>query len=341
MLTQFSEMLREGAGNLVDVGIEFILNIAQGLMDSLPTLLEQLPQIVINIAGVINDNAPKLIVGGIQLIMMIVRGIINAIPALIANFPKIVQAIFAVWSAVNWVNLGKQVITFIGNGIKSLATAIPQFLRDIAQNGGNIIRNFGWASFGRAIIQLLVNGVKALASSIPSALRSIAGSAARAFISFSWSGTGRQIINGIASGIRNAAGTIIEAAKGAAKRAFEAAKNFLGIKSPSRLFRDEVGKMMAEGMAVGFDEGVDGEDYVEPINGLMDTIENIPTATIETDTGETGNMSEAGMIYSLLQQYLPMFSQMSVVLYPDTVAGELAPFIDNNLGAIAIRKGRA
>ena len=107
MLLQFSEFVREGAGQLVDTGISFILNIAQGIMDSLPTLLEQVPQIIINFAGVINDNAPKLLEGGVKLILMIGQGIINAIPALIANIPQIFQAILAVWTALNWVNLGK------------------------------------------------------------------------------------------------------------------------------------------------------------------------------------------------------------------------------------------
>lgn len=48
----------------------------------------------------------------------------------------------------------------------------------------------------------------------------------------------------------------MEAAKNAAKSALNAAKDFLDIHSPSRVFRDQVGKMMALGMGIGFDKNV-------------------------------------------------------------------------------------
>lgn len=43
----------------------------------------------------------------------------------------------------------------------------------------------------------------------------------------------------------------MDAAKNAARAAFNAAKNFLGIHSPSRLFRDKVGEQISAGMAEG------------------------------------------------------------------------------------------
>lgn len=59
------------------------------------------------------------------------------------------------------------------------------------------------------------------------------------------------IISGMVSGISGGLDTIKSAAVGVARDALAAAKNWLGIKSPSRKFRDEVGKPSAEGMAVG------------------------------------------------------------------------------------------
>ena len=60
--------LRENAGQLVDAGIQFILNLATGLMNGLPTMITYLPGIVSDIAGIINDNAPKLLAAGVQLV---------------------------------------------------------------------------------------------------------------------------------------------------------------------------------------------------------------------------------------------------------------------------------
>lgn len=63
--------------------------------------------------------------------------------------------------------------------------------------------------------------------------------------------TGRDMMNGIINGIKEKAGAIADAAKNAVSSAVDKVKGFLGIKSPSRLMRDQVGTMIAEGTAIG------------------------------------------------------------------------------------------
>ena len=254
MVLGLSETIREGAGSFVDAGITLLLSIMQGLMDSLPTLIEQLPQIIINIAGVINDNAPKLIAGGIKLIQMLISGIVNAVPALIENFPQIFQAVLAVWSALNWIDLGTKVINFIKTGIQNLSTQIPNALKSIGNKAIEFFKGVNWAQTGSQVINFIKTGVMGLFSAIPSALTAIGNAAVSAFKSINWWDLGANIIRGIVNGISSNVGAIVDAAKNAAKAAFDAAKNFLGIKSPSRLFRDEVGTMIPLGLARGISE---------------------------------------------------------------------------------------
>lgn len=255
MLTQFSEFVREGAGQLVDTGIDFILNIAQGIMDSLPTLIEQVPQIIINFAGAINDNAPKLLVGGVQLIWIIIQGIISAIPTLIANIPKIFEAFLAVWSALNWLSLGKNVITFIKNGIEQLQTQLPEALKSIGNKAIEWFKGINWATAGKDAINFIKTAITGLSSLIPNALKAIGQAAVNAFKSINWVDLGMNVIRGIVNGITSGIGWIKDAAKSAAQSALDAAKNLLGIESPSKVFRDEVGKMITAGLAIGIDDG--------------------------------------------------------------------------------------
>ena len=63
---------------------------------------------------------------------------------------------------------------------------------------------------------------------------------------------GRNIVEGLWNGIKNATSWIIDKVKSFAKGILDGKKNALGIHSPSALFRDEVGKFMAEGIGVGF-----------------------------------------------------------------------------------------
>jgi len=113
----------------------------------------------------------------------------------------------------------------------------------------------GLAAAAASIAYNILNGIISAITALPSRLLSIATSAIssfkNAFLSMNWASIGSNIIKGIISGIGSAVHDLVDAAVNAAKSAFEAAKNFLGINSPSHLFRDEVGKMIPAGMAVG------------------------------------------------------------------------------------------
>jgi len=75
-----------------------------------------------------------------------------------------------------------------------------------------------------------------------------------AWKSIDWADVGRKVIDGIVNGIKAGVGRIRDAAVSVAKAAWEAAKGFLGISSPSKLFA-EVGFAIPEGMADGIIAG--------------------------------------------------------------------------------------
>lgn len=307
----FSGHLRENVGDIVDAGINLIMTLASALIDALPVFIETVPTIISNIAGIINDNAPKLVMAGFQLIVELAQGIIDSVPTLIEEFPKIIQAIFDLWMAINWLQLGSQVIKFITNGIKSLAKNIPDLLKSIGREalngfkninwtqlgyqviqfvlsgirsimtqipsllrviGGSAIsafRGVNWASVGSAAISFILNGIRALMSNIPSTLRSIGHNAMSAFRSINWASVGSNIISGIVSGIWGAAGNLFSSLRSLASDALASAKSLLKIGSPSKVFRDEVGRWIPEGMAIGITANADAvEDALE---GLADT----------------------------------------------------------------------
>lgn len=260
MLLKFSETLRSSAGTMVDTGIDLILNLAQGLMDSLPTLLAQLPQIVINIAGVINDNAPKLLVAGVKLLVTIGKGLIDAIPAFLENLPQIFEAFIAVWSAFNWLNLGKSVITAIKNGFNALRNNLPSTLKSIGQSAKDWFTGIDWANAGKEIIGFIESAIRGLFETIPGVLLEIGNAAWDAFKEIDWFDLGSKAIDGIVSGLKAGIGWIKEKAKEVAASAVQAAKDRLEVKSPSRVMRREVGLMYGRGLALGIE---DSESEVE------------------------------------------------------------------------------
>lgn len=257
----FSGSLRENAGLLVDGALGLIESLAQGLISSLPTLIETIPEIVTNIAGIINDNAPKLIETAIYLIGQLAIGLIQAIPTLIANIPQIIQAIVAAFTAFNWLSLGKTIITGIKNGITSMIGAVKTAGKNVLDAIVNAIKSAPQKllNLGKQGIQGLINGLKSLLGSIGSAMVSIGNAIINGVKSLPSKllSIGKNIIQGLINGIKSGVAAVGSAISDLANSAVKKAKAALGIKSPSRVFRDQIGKNIGLGLAAGIDASKD------------------------------------------------------------------------------------
>ena len=269
MIMEFSANLRANAGELISAGLEMIVQLAQGIINALPTIIETVPTIIDNIVNIINDNAPKMLATGLQLIVMLVTGLIQAIPVIIQELPKIIKCIWDTITAANWVSLGSQIITAFKNGITAM---VPLVKGGVTHLKDNII----------AIIKQLPGKLKELAVLATKAI-------ANEFRSVNWGEIGMNVIRGIANGITSAISWVVDAAKSAAKAAFDAAKDFLGIHSPSTLMRDQVGKYISLGMAAGIDDYSDSA--VHSMESMAQNISDAATVSMQTSAGgSTGSM---------------------------------------------------
>ncbi len=292
LVLSFTENLKTNAPKLIDAGISFITNVVTGLAKSLPTLIKYVPTIVSNVATTISDNMPKILAAGVNLIKILLQGIIETVPTLIAEFPKIIKMIFDVWQAIQWLDLGKHLINGILTGIKALFTNIPTLVKTIGTNAANLFKSIDWKSLGTNLINLAKGGITGLAQAIPNALKSVGSAAMRAFKNIDWKSLGSAVISGIKAGIKAGASAIIEAAKDVAESALNAAKEFLGIHSPSRRFKEEVGKQIPAGEAEGVIENADMvKDAIEEVqqqalDESLDVNYNLPnTDSVSKDIG--------------------------------------------------------
>ena len=141
ILIQLSQSILTNLPVLAGVGMKMIFYLVQGLMNSLPTLLAKVPTIITNLADAFSNSAQTIFVWGIMIIGEIIKGLIQAIPSLVANIPKIIQAIIAVWNAIQWWNLGKNLITGIGEGIKKMGGALKENAKSLFTDLKNNIQN--------------------------------------------------------------------------------------------------------------------------------------------------------------------------------------------------------
>lgn len=207
LVLSFSEFVRENAPNVISSGMDLIINLVQGIMDSLPSFIETVPQIITNFCSVISENMPTVLAKGVELLVTIGKGIISAIPTLIANIPQIIEAFFAYWNAIQWSQLGLNVIQFIGSGITSVFTSLPNILKGIGEYALSVFRNINWTALGQAVVRLIMQGIEFLATNIPNLLMSIGKTAVNFFTSIDWLGLGSKVVRFIANGITGLAGT--------------------------------------------------------------------------------------------------------------------------------------
>lgn len=214
MLLNFSQAVLDYAPQLVSMGMDLLVSLAKGIADAIPTLIAKVPTIISNLANAFSNSASTILFKGIEIIIELGKGLIQAIPTLIANIPQIIKAIFDVWNAVNWWNLGKSLISGISKGITSLGDNLKSTVNKIFTNIEDFIKNSltkakdGAVNVFGNMGQLLKNIATGIWNTIKSIFTSMSGG-----------------ISGIFNGIKNLASNIWNGIKGSISSVVQAIKN--------------------------------------------------------------------------------------------------------------------
>lgn len=252
---KFATQIASQAPQFIKSGFEMLNKLADGIVSALPVMIAKIPTIISTFANIINDNGPTILMCGLKLIAKLALGIIQAIPTLIVNIPKIITAIVDVWSAFNWINLGKMAITGLGNGIKALFG----FLKGTGKEAlDTVLINIlmlpeRLRALGGKGISGLVSGIKSLFGSLGGAAKKIFEIIVKAIASLpsKMLSIGKNIVEGIWKGIWSMGAWITKKIGDFAGGIVKSFKGFLGIHSPSRIMRDMVGRFIGEGIGVG------------------------------------------------------------------------------------------
>lgn len=188
-LLSFTEELRANAGQFVDAGLNCITQLLNGLIAGLPQLIAYVPDIIINIAGIINDNMPKILAQGVSIIVQLIAGIIQAVPSLLANWKKILQAVLSVISAINWLNIGKNILTSVANGVKSMGSSMLTAFKGGFSSALSWIKSLPSQAvkWGKNLIQSFIKGLTGKGNVV-----SNAATAVTAGISLAETASGKQ-----------------------------------------------------------------------------------------------------------------------------------------------------
>lgn len=239
IVTTLLQTVLEQAPMLVGSFVQAIQMVVEALPGMLPMLVEAAVALFLGLLTGLTDATPALLDG----VTVAIIAIINQLPTLI---PAMVTAAGTLFMAI--------VTAIVNNGpaiLAALKDAINQLLQMVADSGTNMLVAFG--NLMTSARQGIANGAAQLGDALRSAVQravQVARDMVGQFVQ-----AGRNLVEGIGRGIVNGASAVVNAARDAAKRALDAAKSFLGIHSPSTVFRDQVGRMIVAGAVEGIEAG--------------------------------------------------------------------------------------
>lgn len=219
---------------LLEMGIQVIIQLAQGIAQQAPILIPQMIDCLLLMIDTLLDNIDLMVDAAISLIMALAEGLIDALPKLIEKIPIIIE---------------------------KLLMAIAENLPKLIEMGIKLIAELA-VGLIKAIPQLKSTGPKIIVA------------LAKAFLTYASNmiDVGKDLVKGLWNGILNAKDWLLNKVKDFAKSIIEKIKKTLGIASPSKVMRDEVGKFLPQGIAVGIE--ADTDKALASVNKLSDDIFN-------------------------------------------------------------------
>ena len=243
---------------IVSVGIDLILALIDGISDTIPQLIEMLPDLIENIINTLLDKIPQIIDTGVKLLTGIIDGIIKAIPKLVQMLPRIIKTIVEVLiqNLPTIINAGITLLVSLINGIvdalPQLIEMVPTIIRTIVNTLRDNLPQIKAA--GINILENLVSGISSVFSKLKSKAKDIFNAIKDTLIGLPKEllSIGKNVVVGLWDGINDKVGWVVDKVKGLGTKVLNGIKSALGIKSPSRVFKEQVGKNIALGIGEGF-----------------------------------------------------------------------------------------
>ena len=237
LLDGFGTSFSGGFPQIIENGAALVSNLVQGITANAGQMMESASVSLSAFLAQVVADLPQIITSGGQMLLSLVQGLLAMLPSI----------------------------------IRSAATVIATLLQAIATHLPEIIA---------AGFNLVINLVQGSGNASPDIIRA-AGDACRtlwdAVKNVDWVQLGKDIINGLINGIGAMGSVLKDAARSIASSALDTIKDFFGIASPSRVMRDEVGRYIPAGLALGIRQNA-GD-----VAQAMDELSDLSTGSLQSN----------------------------------------------------------
>lgn len=243
--------------NILEIGILLLVELIKGIAQAIPELVPKVIEVITQICEVLLANLDQVLLAGVDILIAVIEGIIEAIPKLVEMLPRIINSIVVALTSP------EMLMKIIYAGIEITLALIKGILQMIPQ-------------LALLPIQIILDLVAKFKEKIHE-IKDV----------------GKQLITGLWNGIKEKWENLKQKVADLGNGIISKFKSVFGIKSPSRRFRDEIGKQLSAGLGVGFEDE------------LHNVYRNMQKA-IDLEQGKLMANVESGSIFNSLQNSIPV-----------------------------------
>jgi len=324
VLDAIVQMVVDNIPHLLVGGIRIITGLADGIAGAIPNLISQIPTLISNIVEVITDYLPDLVQSGLSLITALADGIMEAVPNLIAQVPTIITSLVNTLldNIPMIIDTGISLLTSLVTNMDAIITAIVDALPTLITGlvDGLLEHLPEIIDAGVSLLVALVSNMDDILAGVVGAIPDILDAMVSALLEgvSSMADVGLQLIQGLWNGISDATDWLIDKIGEFTDDVLDAICDFFGIASPSKVMRDTVGKNLALGIGVGFENEM--KTVSKQMQDAMPTSFDVATNLNTTTSTERQEMD-------MVSAFKEALSQMKIEMDDE----EMGKFVDKTV----------
>lgn len=257
--------------NFISIEMQGIQTVIQSVMTIIQTIWQTAWNVIKTVVQTIWSIISTVVSTAINAVAGVIRAVTDAIKGDWSGaWNEIKNVATTIWNGIKSVvttaiNGVKSVISSVMNGIKSVWSSAWNGIKSVTSGAMNMVRSVvsGGMSAMHGVVSSMMSAVQSAFVSGWNAARNATANGISRAVSAARSMTGamvsagRDFVMGFVNGIEGAIWRAASAAARMASAAMHAAKAWFNIGSPSKVMRDQVGKWVPAGLAVGIEQNTD------------------------------------------------------------------------------------
>ena len=265
---------------LIDCAMQFVMALVEALPDIINTLILALPSVIDGIIGALLELVPLIVDCGVQLLVSLVQAlpdiiyaIVNVLPVLIAGIVSALIGLVPLLVQCG-IDLLVSLVEAMPDIITAIVAALPEIILSIIDallSNVKMLVDAG-VKLLTALITDLPKIIAVLIKSAPQIINALVAAFTRCFGDIK--NVGRNLLEGLWNGIQDMREWLVGKIRGLGSAVMDAIKSVFGIASPSKVFRDVIGKNLILGLAEGIEDEAD-----TAISAMEDIADDIASVT--------------------------------------------------------------